>query len=136
MITNAFTYTGPYAMLILAGVKLVENRSAIPVPTVGRCAISVSKRFSSKEYMTFIAWAHKTFGLDWCMMNLWDWDEVKAWRVRLVAVADYKAVDTLPKDEFYAKQCRSWNEGYPNWWLLSNVRRLPKPIPCRHVADG
>ena len=28
---NAFTCTGPYAMLILSGVKQVENRCAMPV---------------------------------------------------------------------------------------------------------
>lgn len=49
-------------MLILSGVKQVENRSAMPVPMVGRCAISVSKKFSSKEYMNFMEWANKTFG--------------------------------------------------------------------------
>lgn len=131
MITNAFTCTGTYAMLILSGVKHVENRNAMPEPREGRCAISVSKKFSAKEYENFIAWANKTFGLAWCMANLWGWDEVKAWRGCLVATADYKTVDALPEDEFYAKQCRFWNEGYQNWWLLSNVRRLPKPIPCR-----
>ena len=41
-ITNAFTCTGPYAMLILSGMKHVENRSAMPVSREGRCAISVS----------------------------------------------------------------------------------------------
>ena len=128
---NAFTCTGPYAMLILSGVKRVENRSAMPTPREGRCAISVSRRFARKEYENFIVWANKTFGLAWCMMNLGDWDEVKAWRGCLIAVADYKAVDAIPEDELYAKQCRFWNEGYQNWWLLSDVRRLPKPIPCR-----
>ena len=24
-----------------------------------------------------------------------------------------------------------WDEGYPYWWDLSNVVRLPEPIPCR-----
>lgn len=130
-VENAFTCTGPYAMLILAGVKHVENRSAMPVPREGRCAISVSKSFSMKEYARFVEWANKAFGFVWCMLNLRDWDEVKAWRGCIVAVADYKAVDAIPEDEHYAKQCRFWNEGYQNWWLLSNVRRLPKPIPCR-----
>ena len=128
---NAFTCTGPYAMLILAGVKRVENRSAMPTLREGRCAISVSKRFSAKEYSNFIAWANKVFGLAWCMMNLQDWSEVREWRGQIVAVADYRAVDAIPEDESYAKQCRFWNEGYPNWWLLSNVKRLPTPIPCR-----
>lgn len=118
-------------MLILSGVKCVENRSAMPVPREGRCAISVSKRFSKTEYENFIAWANKAFGLAWCMTNLWDWNEVKAWRGCIVAVADYKAVESVPEDDLYGRQCRIWNEGYPNWWLLSNVKRLLKPIPCR-----
>lgn len=45
-VASAFTCSGPYAMLILSGVKYVENRSAMPVPREGRCAISVSKKFS------------------------------------------------------------------------------------------
>lgn len=57
--------------------------------------------------------------------------EVKAWRGCIVAVADYKVVDAVPEDEFWSKQCRFWNEGYPNWWLLANVKQLPKPILCR-----
>lgn len=24
-----------------------------------------------------------------------------------------------------------WNEGYPVWWHLSNVRLLDIPVPCR-----
>ena len=27
--------------------------------------------------------------------------------------------------------CEAWDEGYPYWWDLSNVVRLPDPIPCR-----
>ena len=27
--------------------------------------------------------------------------------------------------------CETWDEGYPYWWDLSNVVRLPEPIPCR-----
>ena len=45
MITSAFTCTGPYAILIMLGIKRVENRSAMPVPGKGRCAVSCSKRF-------------------------------------------------------------------------------------------
>ena len=39
MITSAFTCTGPYAILIMLGIKRVENRSAMPVPekVVGCC---------------------------------------------------------------------------------------------------
>ena len=39
MITHAFTCTGPYALLIMLGIKRVENRSAVPEPRTGRCAI-------------------------------------------------------------------------------------------------
>ena len=39
MITSAFTCTGPYAVLIMLGIKRVENRSMMPVPAKGRCAV-------------------------------------------------------------------------------------------------
>lgn len=39
---NAFTCTGPDAMLILSGMKRMENRSAMPEPQEGRCAIPAS----------------------------------------------------------------------------------------------
>ena len=42
-ILNAFTCSGAYAALIMLGLKLVENRSCLPVPARGRCAMSVSK---------------------------------------------------------------------------------------------
>ena len=40
-------------MLVL---KCVENRSAMPVPAKGRCAMSVSKKFCRAEYDNLIAW--------------------------------------------------------------------------------
>ena len=70
MITSAFTCTGPYAILILLGIKRVENRvsaeakpscrrqalarCAMPVPAKGRCAISCSKSFCKEEYGEFV----------------------------------------------------------------------------------
>ena len=42
---RAFTCTGAYAVLIMSGLKRVENRSCLPVPTRGRCAMRVSKKF-------------------------------------------------------------------------------------------
>ena len=33
--------------------------------------------------------------------------------------------------DILARECRIWNEGCSNWWLLSDIRRLPTPIPCR-----
>ena len=131
MMTHAFTCTGPYAMLILAGVKFVENRSGMPVERKGRCAISVSKGFSSGEYARFVAWANETFGVWWSINNLWDWNEVREWRGKIVATCDYESVAKIPDEPKWKKQCAFWNEGYSNWWLLSNVRRLPTPIPCR-----
>ena len=118
-------------MMILAGVKSVENRCGMSVERQGRCAISVSKGFSSGEYARFIAWANETFGVWWCVNNLWDWNEVREWRGKVVATCDYEAVAKIPDEPKWKKQCAFWNEGYPNWWLLSNVRRLPTPIPCR-----
>ena len=42
MITSAFTCTGPYTVLIMLGIKRVESRSAMLVPTAdaqARCAV-------------------------------------------------------------------------------------------------
>ena len=39
-------------------------------------------------------------------------------------------MDRVPWNTALASECRVWNEGYPNWWILSNIRRLPTPIPC------
>ena len=35
MIVNAFTCSGAYAVLIMSGLKRVENRSMMPVPARG-----------------------------------------------------------------------------------------------------
>ena len=55
-IANAFTCTGAYAVLIMSGLKRVENRSMMPSPAKGRCAMSVSKKFCRAEYDNLIAW--------------------------------------------------------------------------------
>ncbi|MBP5510317.1 MAG: hypothetical protein J6Z49_05315 [Kiritimatiellae bacterium] len=47
-IVSAFTCTGAYTVLIMSGLKRVENRSMMPVPARGRCAMSVSKIFLQK----------------------------------------------------------------------------------------
>ena len=57
MIASAFTCTGPYAILIMMGVKKVENRSAMPVPVKGRCAVSCSKSFCKEEFGEVVATA-------------------------------------------------------------------------------
>ena len=78
MIPNAFTCTGPYAILILAGIKRTENRSAWPSPSEGRAAISCSKSFCKEEYGRFIVWASVNLPPDG-FEKLPAWREVKDW---------------------------------------------------------
>ena len=125
MIQNAFTCTGPYAILILYGIKMTENRSAWPEPREGRAAISCSKSFCKEEYGQFIAWASVNLPPE-DFEKLPAWREVKDWPGKVVGVCDYKA-SHQPTNQ----PTISWDEGYPYWWDLSNVVRLPEPIPCR-----
>ena len=146
---KAFTCTGPYAILILCGIKRTENRSAWPEPREGRAAISCSKSFCKEEYGRFIAWASVNLPPD-DFEKLPAWREVKDWPGKVVGVCDYKArargtraptsprlaedgsphqADLFSDDE--GDLCETWDEGYPYWWDLSNVVRLPEPIPCR-----
>ena len=129
-LVNAFTCTGAYAVLILSGLKRVENRSMMPDSARGRCAMSVSKKFCRQEYENLVAWlaGHCHPGV---LERLLGWDEVQLWPGRIVGVMDYEATSRIPGDEALARECRVWNEGYPNWWLLSNICRLPTPVPCR-----
>ena len=154
MITNAFTCTGPYAILILTGIKRTENRSAWPAPREGRAAISCSKSFCKEEYGQFIAWASVNLPPE-DFEKLPSWREVKDWPGKIVGLCDYAARsrgtrapadlrrsrgDTPYQAELFADeqttqqpnpQTISWDEGYQYWWDLSNVVRLPGPIPCR-----
>lgn len=129
-ILNAFTCSGAYAVLIMSGLKRVENRSVLPVPARGRCAMSVSKKFCRAEYDNLVAWlaehCHPA-----AVARLLTWDEVKAWPGCLVGTMDYAATNRIPDAGALAVECRIWDEGYANWWILSNIRRLPAPIPCR-----
>ena len=122
MISNAFTCTGPYAILILYGIKRMENRSAWPEPREGRAAISCSKSFCKEEYGQFIAWASVSLPPE-DFEKLPAWREVKDWPGKVVGVCDYKARQR--------REAEQWDEGYSYWWDLSNVMRLPEPIPCR-----
>lgn len=54
LITNAFTCTGPYAILIMLGIKRVENRNMMPSPAKGRCAVGCSKSFCKEEFGAFV----------------------------------------------------------------------------------
>ena len=149
MFINAFTCTGPYAILILCGIKRTENRSAWPEPREGRAAISCSKSFCKEEYGQFIAWASVNLPPE-DFEKLPAWREVRDWPGKVVGVCDYAAwargtrAPTCPRlaedgsphqaDLFSDDEgdlCETWDEGYPYWWDLSNVVRLPEPIPCR-----
>ena len=118
----AFTCTGPYAILILYGIKRTENRSVWPSPNEGRAAISCSKSFCKEEYGQFIAWASANLPSE-DFEKLPSWHEVKDWPGKVVGVCDYKARERTGHE--------SWDEGYQDWWDLSNVVRLPEQIPCR-----
>ena len=122
MLVNAFTCTGSYAILILSGIKRTENRSAWPSPSEGRAAISCSKSFCKEEYGQFIAWASANLPSE-DFEKIPAWREIKDWPGKIVGVCDYKARQRA--------QAESWDEGYAYWWDLSNVVRLPEPIPCR-----
>ena len=129
MLFNTFTCTGSYAILILHGIKRTENRSAWPEPREGRAAISCSKSFCKEEYGQFIAWASVNLPPE-DFEKLPAWREVKDWPGKVVGVCDYKA-SHQPTNQPTNQPTISWDEGYPYWWDLSNVMRLPEPIPCR-----
>ena len=125
MITSAFTCTGPYAILVLLGIKRVENRSAMPVPAKGRCAISCSKSFCKEEYGEFVRWASRALKPEE-FETIPAWDDVRDWPGKVVGCCDYACNGR-------AARCPSetWDEGYPYWWDLSGVVAFDRPIPCR-----
>lgn len=151
MITSAFTCTGPYAILILLGIKRVENRSAMPAPAKGRCAISCSKSFCREEYGEFVRWASRALTPEE-FETVPAWNDVKDWPGKIVGCCDYAsdgrdarrpsegaangrdafALEDLPapRGEDAAGTVK-WNEGYPYWWDLSEVVAFERPIPCR-----
>ena len=89
MITSAFTCTGPYAILILLGLKRVENRSAMSVPAKGCCAISCSKSFCREEYGEFVRWASRALKPEE-FETIPAWEEVKNWPGKVVGCCDYE----------------------------------------------
>jgi hypothetical protein len=154
-IVNAFTCTGAYAVLIMSGLKRVENRScrdllrplrgsrlpafgqpgaygasASPVPARGRCAMSVSKKLCRAQYDGIKAWLRR-FNGDRVDAIIPTWEEAGRWPGHIIAVMDYQAIDAEPEEEPWRVQAQFWNEGYRYWWLLSNIRKLPAPFPCR-----
>ena len=123
MLTSAFTCTGPYAVLIMLGIKRVENRSAMPEPAKGRCAVGCSKSFCREEYGNFVQWASRALPEE-DFARIPSWSDVADWPGKIVGACDYEARTrwsaSLP-----------WDEGYEFWWHLSNVVCFDAPIPCR-----
>jgi len=128
MITSAFTCTGPYAILIMLGIKRVENRSQMPVPSKGRCAVSCSKSFNAAEYGEFVRWASAHLPPE-DFERIPAWADVKDWPGKVIGACDYAA---RPESAPYQGVPReAWDEGYPYWWDLSGVVCYDHPIPCR-----
>ena len=122
LITNAFTCTGPYAILIMLGIKRVENRNMMPCPAKGRCAVGCSKSFCKEEFGAFVQWASRALPLE-DFRILPSWSDVEEWPGRIVGACDYVGGTDAGDGR--------WNEGYPYWWSLSNVVSFESPIPCR-----
>ena len=136
MITSAFTCTGPYAVLIMLGIKRVENRSMMPVPVKGRCAVGCSKSFCKKEYGYFLQWAANALSEEE-FERIPAWGDVKEWPGKIVGACDYEARgrnDLRLEGDNAARSVIApyqWDEGYAYWWDLSDVACFDQPIPCR-----
>ena len=122
MITSAFTCTGPYAILIMLGIKRAENRSMCPSPIKGRCAVSCSKSFSKEEFGNFVQWASRALPADQFAM-IPAWSDVADWPGKIVGCVDYSCRE--------GGDAELWNEGYRYWWDLSEVVSIDQPIACR-----
>ena len=122
MITSAFTCTGPYAILIMLGIKRAENRSMRPSPVKGRCAVSCSKSFSKEEFGNFVQWASRALPADQFAM-IPAWGDVADWPGKIVGCVDYSCRESAAAE--------LWNEGYRYWWDLSEVVSFDQPIACR-----
>ena len=133
MITNAFTCTGPYAILILLGIKRTENRNRLPSPEKGRCAISCSKAFSKEEYGSFVQWASQNLTTEE-FVTIPSWNDVCEWPGKIIGACDYtsrKLNDLVLTGRVGRGGKEYWDEGYDYWWDLSEVVAFDLPIPCR-----
>ena len=136
MIVSAFTCTGPYAVLIMLGIKRVENRSAMPVPAKGRCAVGCSKSFCKEEYGNFMQWAAHVLPEEE-FERIPAWGDVKEWPGKIVGACDYEARgrnDLRLEGDNVARSVIApyqWDEGYEYWWNLTEVVCFDQPIPCR-----
>ena len=135
----------------MLGIKRVENRSAMPVPSKGRCAVGCSKSFCKEEYGNFLQWAAHALPEE-DFVRIPAWGDVKEWPGKIVGACDYEARGRNdlrleggsacaypPSAASIAKQCHKrgahppyqWDEGYEYWWDLSEVACFDRPIPCR-----
>ena len=148
MFINAFTCTGPYAILILCGIKRTENRSAWPEPREGRAAISCSRSFCKEEYWQFIAWASVNLPPE-DFEKLPAWREVKDWPGKVIGVCDYKArargthavaaVAGRPpcradlfSDAGKGGPCEAWGEDWNKAiYLMLNLAKTPEELESR-----
>lgn len=122
MITSAFTCTGPYAILIMLGIKRVENRSMCPSPVKGRCAVSCSKSFCKEEFGNFVQWASRALPAEQFAM-IPAWSDVADWPGKIVGCVDYSCRE--------GGETELWNEGCRYWWDLSEVVSFDRLIACR-----
>ena len=130
MITHAFTCTGPYAILIMLGIKRVENRAALPSPREGRCAVSCSKSFNAAEYGEFVRWASRALRPD-DFARLPSWGDVRDWPGKIVGCCDYSVHGRNDLVLGATGQEQQWDEGFDNFWALSEVVCFDLPISCR-----
>ena len=136
MLTSAFTCTGPYAVLIMLGIKRVENRGAMPVPAMGRCAVGCSKSFCKEEYGNFLQWAAHALSEEE-FERIPAWGDLMDWPGKIVGACDYEARgrNDLRLEGGGARPRRSaalpWDEGFAYWWDLSEIACFDEPIPCR-----
>lgn len=134
MITHAITCTGPYAILIMLGIKRVENRCDCPVPVKGRCAISCSKSFTKEEYGNFVQWASRALApSDFARVP--SWADVCDWPGKIVGACAYSVRgknDLVLSADAPAPQ---WDEGLDFFWDLSDIACFDTPIPCRGALN-
>lgn len=148
MISHAITCTGPFAILIMLGIKRVENRCDRPAPEKGRCAVSCSKSFCKEKYGEFVRWASCALSAE-DFARLPAWVDVCDWPGKIVGCCDYAVrgrndlvLDggSVRRDETGA-ECQTprtsflWDEGLAYCWELSEVVCFESPIPCRGALD-
>ena len=130
MISFAFTCAVPYAILIMLGIKRVENRADRPVQGKGRCAVSCSKSFCKEEYGEFVRWASRALSAEE-FATIPSWDDVKEWPGKIVGCCDYSVRGRNDLVLTSNETVPQWDEGYDFFWDLTEIVCLDQQIPCR-----